>query len=185
MRKTFELCDSCGQETEITEKGGHCEHCGKFLLPCSLCDMDKVKCSECELEKEKRKEYLKDKFIKSFILDIVIKDIMNLVDEDKLMEYIKKEFKDIDLDELRDDIFGDLDDEQFIVYMNEIGFKIKDMNDYNRQLDLQGRDLEEELCYYEDIVYEYEVKGRRELEEYQWALGKIAEIRSLIAENQE
>lgn len=50
MSKTFEWCDNCGQETEILDTGGNCKHCGKHLLPCSLCDMDKVKCSKCKYE---------------------------------------------------------------------------------------------------------------------------------------
>jgi len=47
--KTTEWCDVCGMETEISQYGGYCDYCGKFLIPCSLCDMDKVNCSECEL----------------------------------------------------------------------------------------------------------------------------------------
>lgn len=54
MEKTFEWCDECGMETEINENGGHCEYCGKFLLPCSLCDMNKVKCNECKFKKEEK-----------------------------------------------------------------------------------------------------------------------------------
>ena len=47
----FEWCDNCGNESEISRFGGYCEHCGKFLLPCSQCDMNKVKCENCEFEK--------------------------------------------------------------------------------------------------------------------------------------
>lgn len=48
---TFEWCDNCGQETEISINGGKCEHCGKFLLPCSMCNMDEVVCSNCKFER--------------------------------------------------------------------------------------------------------------------------------------
>lgn len=47
---TFEWCDECGQESEISINGGKCEHCGKFLLPCSMCDMDKVNCQNCKFK---------------------------------------------------------------------------------------------------------------------------------------
>lgn len=45
---TTEWCDECGMETEISIYGGYCSHCGKYLLPCSMCDMNKVNCSKCE-----------------------------------------------------------------------------------------------------------------------------------------
>lgn len=57
--KTVELCDVCGQETEIdNKKGGYCSTCGKFLKPCSMCDMDKVNCNECDFEVPKRYVYV-------------------------------------------------------------------------------------------------------------------------------
>lgn len=42
-----EWCDCCGQETRIKNTGGYCKYCGKWLKPCSLCDIDKVKCINC------------------------------------------------------------------------------------------------------------------------------------------
>lgn len=48
----YEWCDNCGMETKIGENGGNCEHCGKFLLPCSLCDMDNVNCNKCQYKKK-------------------------------------------------------------------------------------------------------------------------------------
>lgn len=45
---TYEWCNVCGQTTKILSTGGKCEHCGKFLLPCSLCDMNKVNCKKCK-----------------------------------------------------------------------------------------------------------------------------------------
>lgn len=50
INTTFEWCDECGQESEISVYGGKCEHCGKFLLPCSMCDMDKVNCQNCKFK---------------------------------------------------------------------------------------------------------------------------------------
>lgn len=50
INTTFEWCDECGQESEILINGGKCEHCGKFLLPCSMCDMDKVNCQNCKFK---------------------------------------------------------------------------------------------------------------------------------------
>lgn len=35
---TDELCPHCGRETSIPMAGGRCEHCGKWALPCSMCD---------------------------------------------------------------------------------------------------------------------------------------------------
>ena len=43
-----EWCDECGMESVINKNGGYCE---KYLLPCSLCDMDKVDCNNCKYKK--------------------------------------------------------------------------------------------------------------------------------------
>ena len=51
IKRIDEWCDNCGMDTRISENGGNCEYCGKFLLPCSLCDMDKVNCKNCKFEK--------------------------------------------------------------------------------------------------------------------------------------
>jgi len=51
MKKIDEWCDNCGMDTRISKNGGNCEYCGKFLLPCSLCDMDKVNCKNCKFKK--------------------------------------------------------------------------------------------------------------------------------------
>lgn len=57
--KTTELCDVCGQETEIDSNlGGYCSTCGKFLKPCSMCNMNEVKCSECKFKIPKRYVYV-------------------------------------------------------------------------------------------------------------------------------
>lgn len=45
--RIVEYCDNCGQETEIDRNGGYCEHCNKWLKPCSLCDWDNVNCNNC------------------------------------------------------------------------------------------------------------------------------------------
>lgn len=48
-----EWCNNCENESVISRNGGYCEHCGKYLLPCSLCDMDmdKVDCNNCKFTK--------------------------------------------------------------------------------------------------------------------------------------
>ena len=48
--KTYELCPYCGEETQITEFGGKCKNCGRFLKPCSLCDMENVNCEKCKFD---------------------------------------------------------------------------------------------------------------------------------------
>lgn len=63
MEKIVEWCPHCGQETEIDRLGGKCEHCGHFLKPCSLCNMDIVDCSKCE--KDKTLQYMKKAIEKS------------------------------------------------------------------------------------------------------------------------
>ena len=50
---TAEVCPHCNVEVLINRNGEKCKHCGKFLLPCNLCDMNKVNCNECKFEKEK------------------------------------------------------------------------------------------------------------------------------------
>lgn len=45
---TIEWCDKCGQENEISSSGGYCKHCGKWLRPCSICDMNIVDCNFCK-----------------------------------------------------------------------------------------------------------------------------------------
>lgn len=49
---TTEWCSNCENETEIELEGGHCKHCGKWLKPCSMCDMDKVNCTLCNYKNE-------------------------------------------------------------------------------------------------------------------------------------
>lgn len=48
-----EWCPNCGQETDIWSEGvSACQHCGKPLLPCSMCDMEEVDyCHKCPYEK--------------------------------------------------------------------------------------------------------------------------------------
>ena len=45
---TAEVCPNCNVEVLINRNGEKCEHCGKFIKPCSLCDMDNVNCKDCE-----------------------------------------------------------------------------------------------------------------------------------------
>ncbi len=45
-----ERCPECDTETKISNNGGFCEHCGKWVKPCSMCDMDSVNCKKCPYE---------------------------------------------------------------------------------------------------------------------------------------
>ena len=45
---TAEVCPNCNVEVLINRNGEKCEHCGKFIKPCSLCDMDNVNCRDCD-----------------------------------------------------------------------------------------------------------------------------------------
>lgn len=51
--KISELCPYCEHEVELENKfeSQQCPNCNKIILPCSLCDMDKVNCSKCPIEK--------------------------------------------------------------------------------------------------------------------------------------
>jgi len=37
---TDETCPHCDHGTVIPVIGGYCMHCGKWVLPCSMCDME-------------------------------------------------------------------------------------------------------------------------------------------------
>lgn len=52
MKPIFEFCPHCQQDVELKEefKVQVCPNCGKPILPCAMCDNDKVKCSECPLK---------------------------------------------------------------------------------------------------------------------------------------
>ena len=58
IEKIIEMCPNCGQETEINIKGGKCEYCGHYILPCSQCDMNKTNCNKCPYKKDKEKTYI-------------------------------------------------------------------------------------------------------------------------------
>lgn len=51
-----EGCPHCGNDTPFYAefKSFHCTNCGKSILPCSLCDHDKVNCNECPLKGKNR-----------------------------------------------------------------------------------------------------------------------------------
>lgn len=58
MNKTTELCPYCNNEVELNAefKAQVCPVCGKVILPCSLCDMDKADCANCPLKKMNKEE---------------------------------------------------------------------------------------------------------------------------------
>lgn len=52
INTTNELCPHCNNEVEIiNDKPSKCPVCGETILPCSMCDMDKVKCNDCKFSK--------------------------------------------------------------------------------------------------------------------------------------
>lgn len=46
--KIIEWCSECGMESEISINGGKCTYCGKWLKPCSNCNMNIVNCNLCK-----------------------------------------------------------------------------------------------------------------------------------------
>jgi len=49
-RVITEWCPHCKTEVELENKREpqKCPSCGKLILPCSLCEYDKVRCGKCE-----------------------------------------------------------------------------------------------------------------------------------------
>jgi hypothetical protein len=49
-----EWCPNCCDEVKLDNefRVQICPTCGKWILPCSMCDMDKVDCSKCKLCEE-------------------------------------------------------------------------------------------------------------------------------------
>lgn len=46
--KTNEVCSYCDQQVEIADTGiSKCPNCGKWISPCSMCNMDEVDCKNC------------------------------------------------------------------------------------------------------------------------------------------
>jgi predicted RNA-binding Zn-ribbon protein involved in translation (DUF1610 family) len=48
-----EWCQHCETEVEISTEMiiQRCPNCGKYIIPCSMCDCDYADCSKCELSK--------------------------------------------------------------------------------------------------------------------------------------
>jgi hypothetical protein len=66
--------------------------------------------------------------------------------------------------------------------MNDyMGFDMENLEDY----DNEDKDYSEEIDYYNDIINDYEIKGRGDKKTYQWALQKLAEIKSKIADDED
>lgn len=138
------------------------------------------------LEQKQLNGYILDKYKKEFESEYIIDDLMKICDKEDLKELVVRTFREnIDLEELRD-MFDDLTDEEFIKLLNEeLEFCFEDIKDYNNRVDLESRDLEGELAYYEGIVEEYEVKGRGDKKTYIFARNKITEIENLMLEEDE
>lgn len=95
------------------------------LLNCK----EKLECDYLE------NDYLKQKFIQEFRADRVIDEIMDFCDNRKLNNFMCAEFREnVDMNEFRT-IFNDLDDEEFIEFMNNcLGFNLEDIDDYNKKI---------------------------------------------------
>jgi hypothetical protein len=77
-----ECCGECGCEVTLdcTFRLQVCPKCGKFIIPCSICDADLCNCAHCPLVK------LKDALMKNYITqevekvdDLSYKDVMKRV----------------------------------------------------------------------------------------------------------
>ena len=55
MSKITEWCSHCDNEVLIdNDKESTCPVCGARILPCAMCDMDKVNCTtDCPFDKNK------------------------------------------------------------------------------------------------------------------------------------
>lgn len=106
-----EFCDNCNKEVVIPKNGGKCPYCGKWLYPCSLCDMDKVDCNNCKYKNkteiykkhlEKNKEHLMDRLFN--ILNgtgfekFTAKNIQEIADDLKEIEILQEFLKSDDFE---------------------------------------------------------------------------------------
>ena len=51
--KCTEWCHHCEMEVELSTEMTiqKCHNCGKYIIPCCMCDWDNTNCGECELAK--------------------------------------------------------------------------------------------------------------------------------------
>ena len=51
--KCTEWCSHCEREVELSTEMviQQCPNCGKYIIPCCMCDWDYTECSKCELVK--------------------------------------------------------------------------------------------------------------------------------------
>ena len=112
--KIIEYCDTCNRDVEIPRVGGRCPFCGKYLYPCSLCDMDKVDCNNCEYYNkenvfkrhlEKNKEYIKDRLFNilngTTFEELTAKNLQEIADDLKEIEILENFLKSDDFKKLK------------------------------------------------------------------------------------
>lgn len=51
MSKVTEWCQNCGSEVSIESemKLQECPYCGKYIVPCTMCNHDTCNCDLCEI----------------------------------------------------------------------------------------------------------------------------------------
>lgn len=128
--KTTELCDVCGQETEIDNKvGGYCSTCGKFLKPCSMCDMDKVNCNECKFKIPKKYVYV---VVENGSWDYEFTNNISVFDN---FEKAKEEYTR-QVESAKVDMLDFVDEEDIEIERNEnnedLEFSIYELGDYTK-----------------------------------------------------
>ena len=86
----------------------------------------------CDDDNDKKTNYyLRKKFIQEFNMERVIVNIMDLCNQEELNDFMIKEFREnIDFKEFRE-IFDDLDDDEFVDFMEYLGFYYT-IEEYNR-----------------------------------------------------
>ena len=82
-------------------------------------------------DNEETNRYLRNKFIQEFNVERAINNIMDLCNQKELNDFMIKEFREnIDFKEFRE-IFDDLDDDEFVDFMEYLGFYYT-IEEYNR-----------------------------------------------------
>lgn len=79
-------------------------------------------------------EFIKQKFIEQFNMERVARDLMNMIDEDKLLNYIYEEFGDNFMyGELYDLFKNELSKEDLQCLLEEMGFDFVDLDELDEE----------------------------------------------------
>ena len=94
-------------------------------------EYQKINDNYCDNDDDETNLYLRKKFIQEFNMKRVIVNIMDLCNQEELNDFMIKEFREnIDFKEFRE-IFDDLDDDEFVDFMEYLGFYYT-IEEYNR-----------------------------------------------------